>query len=85
MKYWRINKINKFIIIDERIRNIEKDFFENLGYKIITLKKSDKTYSEISSHSDIFISQIDKCIVVEKSRFEFIKNNLDFVNIIKRK
>lgn len=59
----------KKIIIDERMRQIEKAKLEELEYKIIEIKKSDKVYQEISSHVDIFTCKIGEKIVVEPSQY----------------
>ena len=62
-----------YIIVDGRMRNIEKNTLKYLGYKLIELKKSNNVYAEISSHVDIFTTKINDTLVVEKSKFE---NNL---------
>ncbi len=59
----------KKIIIDERMRQIEKIKLKALGYKIIEIKKSNKVYPEISSHVDIFTCKIGDKIVVEPSQY----------------
>lgn len=70
----------KKIIIDERMRQIEKTKLEELGYKIIEIKKSDKVYQEISSHVDIFVCETEKSIIVEPSQFNNIKDRLQDEN-----
>jgi len=57
------------VIIDERMRRIEKEKIKELGYEIIELKQSLKTYPEISSHVDIFVSKIGNKIIVEPSQY----------------
>ena len=64
-----------YIIVDSRMRNVEKNTLKYLGYKLIELKKSNNVYAEISSHVDIFTTKINDTLVVEKSKFE----NLDFL------
>ena len=59
----------KKIIVDERMRQIEKIKLEEMGYEIIEIKKCDKVYQEISSHVDIFTCKIGKKIVVEPSQY----------------
>lgn len=59
----------KKIIIDERMRQIEKIKLKELGYEIIEIKKSNKVYPEISSHVDIFTCKIGEKIVVEPSQY----------------
>lgn len=68
--------MKKYIIIDSRMREVEKAFFKNLGYKIIEIKKSNKVYPEISSHVDIFVSKIDDVIVCEKSIYDYLKKKI---------
>lgn len=74
--------MEKYVIIDSRMRRIEKDFFKSLGYKIIEIKKSEKVYPEISSHVDIFVSQIDDILICEKSQYEYLKNSIPTAKII---
>ena len=59
----------KSIIIDERMRQIEKKKLSELGYELIEIKQSTKVYSEISSHVDIFICEIGNKIIVEPSQY----------------
>ena len=74
----------KYLIIDKRMRKIEKETLKNLGYKLIELQTSQNVYEEISSHVDIFCTKIKDKLVVEKSRYEFIKNKLgDSIHIVK--
>ena len=54
----------KYIIIDNRMRKTEKEFLKSLGYILIELPKSNKTYPEISSHVDIFCSKIYETLIV---------------------
>ena len=68
--------MEKYIIIDSRMREIEKDFFKSLGYKLIELDCSQNTYPEISSHVDIFCAKINHYLIVEKSRYSFIKDKV---------
>ena len=42
----------KNILIDTRMRQIEKDKIKELGYNLIEIKKNPKVYEEISSHVD---------------------------------
>lgn len=82
-----INKTRvKNIIIDNKMRKIEKNFLESLGYSIVELPKCNNVYEEISSHTDIFISKLGNNIIVDPSIYEFILsklNNSENINIIK--
>ena len=69
------------IIIDERMRQIEKAKLKELGYEIIEIKKNDKIYQEISSHVDIFVCQTQEKIIIEPSQFNNIKESLQDENI----
>ena len=73
--------MKKYVIIDCRMRQIEKEFFKNLGYNIIEIQKSEKVYQEISSHVDIFACQIDDVIIVEKTQYKNIKNQIGDFNM----
>ena len=61
-----------YLIIDEKMRKIEKDTLKKMGYKLIEIKKNNKVYEEISSHVDIFVCKIGEKIIVEKSQFNHI-------------
>lgn len=68
------NRINNTqIIIDERMRKIEKEKLEELGYNLIELKSSLKVYEEISSHVDIFMCKIKNKLIVEPTMYLSIK------------
>ena len=70
----------KYLIIDERMREIEKQKLKEMGYCLIEIKKNEKVYEEISSHVDIFTCKIGEKIIVEPSTYEAISN---FINIEK--
>lgn len=61
--------MEKLLVIDERMRNIEKDYFINNGYKLIEVIASNDIYDEISSHVDIFSCRLNNNIVLEKSLY----------------
>lgn len=58
----------KNILIDTRMRQIEKEKLKDLGYNLIEIKKSNKIYDEISSHVDIFACKIGNKIIIEPSQ-----------------
>lgn len=66
----------KYLIIDERMRDIEKQTLQRLGYELIEIKKSTKIYSEISSHVDIFACKVKNKIIAEKHVYDILKNKL---------
>lgn len=67
------------LIIDTRMRQIEKERLKELGYELIEIKKSQNVYEEISSHVDIFVCKIGKKIIVEPTKYNEIKKQLDEV------
>lgn len=60
----------EYILIDKRMRNIEKNTLKYLGYKLVNIERSINVYPEISSHVDIFTTKIGDTLVVEKSKYE---------------
>ena len=70
------NKINMYqIIIDERMRKVEKEKLKELGYNLIEIKASNNVYEEISAHVDIFTCKIGNTLIVEPSIYEKIKQS----------
>jgi len=65
---------NKFLIIDERMRQVEQDVLASLGYQLIKIKHSKKVYEEISSHVDIFACKIGNELVVEPYYYDMIRD-----------
>ena len=70
-----------FLIIDNKMRKIEKDYLEALGYYLIEVPSSQKVYQEISSHTDIFVSKIKDYIIVEPSFYDCFINQLKKYNL----
>jgi len=68
--------INGNLIIDERMRNVEKQKLKELGYDLIEIKQSKKVYEEISSHVDIFTCKIGDRLIVEPSQYKQIQDGL---------
>ena len=66
----------KYLIIDERMRKNEKEKLEQLGYKLIKIKRSNSVYPEISSHVDIFTCKIEDKLIIEPSQYSQIKSKL---------
>ena len=64
------------LIIDKRMRKIEKEKFKELGYELVEIQKSSNVYEEISSHVDIFVCKIGKKIIVEPTQYKVIENNV---------
>lgn len=77
----------EYIIIDNRMRNIEKNTLKYLGYRLVEIDKSNNVYAEISSHVDIFTTKIGDTLVVEKSKYDdllFMLNKTEY-NVISGK
>lgn len=72
------------LIIDERMRTIEKEKLKELGYKLIEIKQSKKVYSEISAHVDIFTCKIGEKLIVEPTQYDNIKTQLQNEETIKQ-
>ncbi len=71
------NKINNpQLIIDKRMRQIEKDKLKELGYSIVEIKSTGKVYEEISSHVDIFTCKIGNKLIIEPTQYKTLKNKL---------
>lgn len=66
----------KYLLIDERMRSIEKETLKGLGYELIETKKNTKIYPEISSHVDIFACKVKNKIIAEKYTYDILKNKL---------
>lgn len=64
------------LIIDERMRQIEKDKLKSLGYELIEISQNKKVYSEISSHVDIFVCKIGDTLIIEPTQFNQLKSKL---------
>lgn len=71
----------KYLIIDERMRELEKNTLKNLGYELIELKQSNNVYEEISSHTDIFMCKINDKLIVEGSTYKQLEDKI--INIEK--
>lgn len=73
--------MKKRVIIDNRIRKIEKEKLIELGYELIEINTSTKVYPEISSHIDIFACKVRDKIIIEPTQYQ---NIMPYVkNIIK--
>lgn len=71
------NKIRtQKLIIDERMRQIEKEKLKVLGYELLEIKQNKKVYPEISSHVDIFTCKIGEKTIIEPSQYNHIKSQL---------
>ena len=72
--------MQKKLIIDNRMRNIEKTKLKELGYKLLEVKENKNLYPEISSHVDILACKVGEKIVVEPTQYA---NFQEYENFIK--
>ena len=72
--------MQKKLIIDNRMRNIEKTKLRELGYKLLEVKENKNLYPEISSHVDILACKVGEKIVVEPTQYA---NFQEYENFIK--
>ena len=70
----------KRLIVDCRMRKIEKDKLKELGFELIEIKPSENVYEEISSHVDIFTCKIGNTIVIEPSKYAQIIDKIENTN-----
>lgn len=66
----------KYLIIDKRMRKVEKETLKGLGYELIEIKQSKNVYPEISSHVDIFTCKVGKKLIIESSQYKSIKSQI---------
>ena len=66
---------NKTLIIDKRMRDIEKLKLKEIGYNLIELKTIQDVYEEISSHVDIFACKVGEQIIIEPTQYENISKH----------
>ena len=71
------------LIIDARMRIIEKEKLKELGYQLIEIKPNRKIYEEISSHVDIFTCKIGNTLIIEPNLYNLIKHQIKECNCIK--
>lgn len=75
--------MDKKLIIDCRMRNIEKEYLKSIGYNIIELNTQNHVYEEISSHVDVFCVKINNKVILEPCVYnEF---TLDEKHVVKGK
>ncbi len=75
--------MDKCILIDNKMRKVEKEYLKSLGYRLINIKTNKNVYDEISSHVDIFCCKIKDKIIVEPSVYSYLKEEKnDLKNVI---
>ena len=70
------------LIIDSRMRKIEKEKLKQLGYDFLEINPTNNVYVEISSHVDIFVCKIGNKLIIEPTVYEKIKEKISNTYII---
>ena len=70
----------KYLIIDKRMRQVEKEKLKQLGYILIELEQNSNVYEEISAHVDIHVCKIGTKLILEKSKYKEIIRYLNKEN-----
>lgn len=70
------------LIVDSRMRKIEKEKLKQLGYDFLEINPTKNVYVEISSHVDIFVCKIGSKLIVEPTVYEKIKEKISNTYII---
>lgn len=73
--------MKKYVMIDTRMREVEKEKLRSIGYELIELKRAHNVYEEISSHVDIFCTKIKDHVILEKSVYHEITSKIGGSNI----
>ena len=66
----------KQLIIDRRMRKLEKEKLKELGYNLVEISRNPNVYEEISSHVDIFVCKIGRKIIIEPNQYGVISKNI---------
>ena len=81
--------MKKRVIIDNRMRKLEKEQLKKLGYELIEINTSTKVYPEISSHVDIFVCKVRDKIIIEPTQCQnimpYVKNSIKGQDEIQKK
>ena len=56
--------MKKYVIIDKRIRDKEKEYLNKIGYNTLEINYHPEVYEEISSHVDIFVCKMNNNIFI---------------------
>lgn len=64
------------LLIDSRMREIEKEKLQELNYELISLESQERVYEEISSHVDVFFCKIKDKLVAEKEIFSLYQEKI---------
>ena len=75
----------KYIFVDNKIRDIELKYLKALEYQVIFIPTNNKTYEEISSHTDIHVCKIKDKVIVSVEIYKYLEtkyfNNNIFLDL----
>ena len=71
----------KYILVDNKVRDIELEYFNSLNYEVIKIPTNTRLYDEISSHTDIHVCKLKDKVIVSKELYNYLdytyfKNNI---------
>ena len=61
--------MTKYCIIDFRMRKVEKEYIQSLGYELIENRFNLSTYDEIASHPDVYYTAVGDTVFCDPNRF----------------
>lgn len=73
--------MNKYLIVNKDMRQIEKNYLKSLGYILIYTNKNKNIYDEISSHVDIFCCKVGKNLILEPNFFNTLVSFSEYTDI----
>lgn len=66
----------KTLVIDSKMRDIERKFFIHNGYELVEIPTQKNIYEEVSSHVDIFMCKIGKKVIVSPQVIDILPANI---------
>lgn len=70
--------VAKYLVVDFRMRQIEKEYLKNMGYEIIENEDSPLIYDEVCAHPDMYYTKINDKIYLSKDKYILLKDKLPF-------
>ncbi len=68
--------MSKIVLIDNRMRDFEKNKLLELGYEILEIPTNKNVYYEISSHVDIFAVRVKDNLILEPTVYELLQEKI---------
>lgn len=65
---------SQYIIIDSRMREIEKEYLASLSLQPIEIPQNIRVYPEISSHVDIFCTRVQEMVIAEPTVYPILSD-----------